>query len=93
MHYADITCSRGFRYVRYVSPNDVRCNLAELEFYGHPGEGDDSQLYQLTNLPTVVVNIADGEEVIEKEKNLISNLYIISEYGTNLLATGGTEIR
>ena len=93
MHYADITCSRGFRYVRYVSPNDVRCNLAELEFYGHPGEGDDSQLYQLTNLPTVVVNIADGEEVIEKEKNLISNVYIISEGGTNLLATGGTEIR
>ena len=93
MHYADITCSRGFRYVRYVSPNDVRCNLAELEFYGHPGEGDDSQLYQLTNLPTVVVNIADGEEVVEKEKNLISNVYIISEDGTNLLATGGTEIR
>ena len=93
MHYADITCSRGFRYVRYVSPNDVRCNLAELEFYGQPGEGDDSQLYQLTNLPTVVVNIADAEEVIEKEKNLISNVYIISEGGTNLLATSGTEIR
>ena len=93
MHYADITCSRGFRYVRYVSPNDVRCNLAELEFYGQPGEGDDSQLYQLTNLPTVVVNIADGEEVIEKEKNLISNVYIISEDGTNLMAAGGTEIR
>lgn len=93
MHYADITCSRGFRYVRYVSPNDVRCNLAELEFYGYKGEGNDSQLYQLTNLPTVVVNIANGEEVIEKEKNLISNVYIISENGTALLATSGTEIR
>ena len=93
MHYADITCSRGFRYVRYVSPNDVRCNLAELEFYGYAGEGNDSQLYQLTNLPTVVVNIADGEEVIEKEKNLISNVYIISGNGTDLLSTSGTEIR
>ncbi len=93
MHYADITCSRGFRYVRYVSPNDVRCNLAELEFYGHPGEGYDSQLYQLTNLPTVVVNIADGEEVIEKTKNLISNVYIISEDGKHLFATSDTEIR
>ena len=93
MHYADINCSRGFRYVRYVSPNDVRCNLAELEFYGYKGEGDDSHLYQLTNLPTVVVNIAGGEEVIEKEKNLISNVYIISEDGTNLLAASGTEIR
>ena len=93
MHYADITCSQGFRYVRYVSPNDARCNLAELEFHGYPGEGDSSQLYQLTNLPTVVVNIANGEEVIEKEKNLISNVYIISEDGKNLFAAGGTEIR
>ena len=93
MHYGQVDCSRGFRYVRYVSPNDVRCNLAELEFHGYPSEGDDSKLYQLTNLPTVVVNIANGEEVIEKEKNLISNVYIISENGTELLATSGTEIR
>lgn len=93
MQYADVTCTRGFRYVRYVSPNDVRCNVAEIEFHGYKGEGDDSKLYQLTNLPTVVVNIADGEEVVIKEKNLISNVYIISENGTELLATSGTEIR
>ena len=93
MHYGDITCSRGFRYVRYVGPYDARCNLAELEFHGYASEGNDSQLYQFTNLPTVVVNIANGEEVIVKEKNLISNVYIISENGTNLLATSGTEIR
>ena len=93
MHYGQVDCSRGFRYVRYVSPHDVRCNLAELEFHGYKAEGDDSKLYQLTNLPTVVVNIANGEEVIEKEKNLISNVYIISENGTELLATSGTEIR
>ena len=93
IHYGQVDCSRGFRYVRYVSPYDVRCNLAELEFHGYPSEGDDSKLYQLTNLPTVVVNIANGEEVIEKEKNLISNVYIISENGTDLLATSGTEIR
>ena len=93
MNYEDVACSRGFRYVRYVGPNDARCNLAELEFHGYKAEGDDSKLYQFTNLPTVVVNIANGEEVIEKEKNLISNVYIISEDGTDLLATSGTEIR
>ena len=37
--YADVNCSRGFRYVRYVGPADARCNIAELEFYGYPGEG------------------------------------------------------
>ena len=93
MHYGQVDCSRGFRYVRYVSPYDVRCNLSELEFHGYKSEGDDSKLYQLTNLPTVVVNIAGGEEVIEKTKDLISNVYIISENGTDLLATSGTEIR
>ena len=93
MNYEDVECSRGFRYVRYVGPYDARCNLAELEFHGYKAEGDDSKLYQFTNLPTVVVNIAYGEEVIEKEKNLISNVYIISEDGTDLLATSGTEIR
>ena len=72
MHYADVNCSRGFRYVRYVSPNDVRCNLAELEFYGHPGEGDDSKLYQLTNLPTVVINTPNAEEITSKEYELSS---------------------
>ena len=46
MTYEQTSCSRGFRYVRYVSPNDVRCNLAELEFYGYEDEGDDSKLYR-----------------------------------------------
>lgn len=93
MHYADVNCSRGFRYVRYVSPNDVRCNLAELEFYGHPGEGDDSKLYQLTNLPTVVINTPNAEEITSKEYELSSNVYIISDNGTKLLATSETGVR
>ena len=50
MHHADVDCSLGFRYVRYVGPADARCNIAELEFYGHPGAGDDSHLYQFTCL-------------------------------------------
>lgn len=93
MHYADVSCSRGFRYVRYVSPNDVRCNLAELEFYGYADEGDDSKLYQLTNLPTVVINTPDAQEITSKEYELSSNVYIISEEGTDLLATAETGVR
>lgn len=42
--YADVDCSRGFRYVRYVGPSDARCNIAEIEFYGHKAAGDDSAL-------------------------------------------------
>lgn len=93
MTYEQTNCSRGFRYVRYVSPNDVRCNLAELEFYGYEDEGDDSKLYQLTNLPTVVINTEGSQEIISKEEELSSTVYIISEEGTNLLATTETGVR
>lgn len=93
MTYEQTSCSRGFRYVRYVSPNDVRCNLAELEFYGYEDEGDDSKLYQLTNLPTVVINTEGSQEIVSKEEELSSTVYIISEGGRNLLAAAETGVR
>ena len=93
MHHEAVECSRGFRYVRYVTPNDARCNLAELEFYGYEGEGDDSKLYQITSLPTVVINTPEMEDITSKEYELSSNVYIISENGTNLLATSETGVR
>lgn len=93
MNYAEINCSRGFRYVRYVTPNDVRCNLAELAFYGEKGEGDDSQFYQITNLPTVVINTKGAQEVTSKEEELSSVVYIVSEEGKKLLATEKTGVR
>lgn len=93
MHYEEVKCSRAFRYVRYVGPNDARCNLAELEFHGYPAEGDDSQLYQLTNLPTVIINTANAEEITSKEVELSSNVYIITDNGTKLLATSETGVR
>lgn len=93
MHYGDVTCSRGFRYVRYCGPNDVRCNLAELEFHGYEAEGNDSKLYQLTNLPTVVINTQDAQEVTSKETEILCNVYIVSEDGANLFSASQTGIR
>lgn len=93
MSYDEVSCSRGFRYVRYVSPNNVRCNLAELEFYGHEGKGDDSALFQLTNLPMVVINTKDAKDIVSKEVEIPSNVYIISEDGTKLMATSETGVR
>lgn len=92
--YADVNCSRGFRYVRYVGPSDARCNIAELEFYGHAGEGDDSHLYQVTNLPTVTIHTLNGEIPYDKEHDIVSQLTIISDNGTKLLSEpGGTRER
>lgn len=94
MSYADVDCSRGFRYVRYVGPNDARCNVAEVEFYGEKGEGDDSKLHQITNLPTVIINTVNAEEPYDKEHDIVSNIIIISENGTNVLeASGESRLR
>ena len=90
MSYTDVECSRGFRYVRYVGPSDARCNIAELEFYGHQGEGDNSRLYQLTNLPTVSIHTLNGEIPYDKEHQIVSQLTIISGDGTALLSEPGT---
>ena len=93
MTYADVLCSRGFRYVRYVTPNNCRCNLAELEFYGYKGGGNDSRLYQLTNLPTVVINTDGAVDITSKENEVNSMVYIISDNGRKLLVDEATGVR
>ena len=93
MTYAEVNCSRGFRYVRYVTPNDARCNIAELAFYGLKMEGDDSRLYQATNLPMVVINTEGAQDIVSKENEITSTVYIISENGTALLTDTETGVR
>ena len=73
-----INCSRGFRYVRYVGPNDVRCNIAEIEFYGYKAGGNNSHLPQLTNLPTITIHTANAKEVTSQDeyvKGIVSIIY------------------
>ena len=88
--YADVQCSRGFRYVRYIGPSDSRCNIAELEFYGHPGAGDNGHLYQVTNLPTVSIHTQGNVIPQNKVDLIVSQLTIISDNGSKLLSEPGT---
>lgn len=91
--HGDVDCSRGFRYVRYVSTSDARCNMAELEFYGHEGAGDDSRMFQITNLPTVVVNTVDSEEPYDKEHEITANIIIIDNNKIDTDKPGGIRER
>ena len=84
LQYADVNVSRGFRYVRYVGPNDVRCNIAELEFYGYEGEGDDSKFYQITNLPTVSIHTYSGSDPSSKTTEVEANLTITYDDGARI---------
>lgn len=90
LHQAPVTVSRGFRYVRYVGPNNVRCNVAEVAFYGHPGQGDDSQFYQVTNLPTVSIHVQDAQEPYDKVHELTSNIALIYASGSRIQERPGT---
>ena len=63
----NINCSKGFRYVRYIGPNDVRCNIAEIEFWGYKGEGKNSFFPQLTNVPTISIHTTNAKEITSKE--------------------------
>lgn len=84
LQYAEVNVSRGFRYVRYVGPNDVRCNIGELEFYGYQGEGDDSKFYQITNLPTVSIHTYNGNDPQSKTTEIEANITITYDGGTRI---------
>ena len=94
MVYKDVDVSLGFRYVRYVGPADARCNIAELAFYGHEGEGDESRLYQVTNLPTVSFHTVDAVDPYDKEHELISQFAFVYDGGSKVQRhTGKSRLR
>ena len=91
MNYADVNCSRGFRYVRYrKSDKKAEYRIAELAFAGIAGEGDDSHLAQLTNLPTVVIHTQDDVAPYDKEHEITCLVTIISKDGSDVLTDTAT---
>ena len=93
MDYADVNCSLGFRYVRYVGPNDARCNIAELEFYGHAGDGNSTNLYRPTNLPCVVIHTKDNIDPWDKQTYIESIVTVLGDDGSVLQDTAGLRLR
>jgi len=91
MSYADVNVSRGFRYVRYIGPNDARCNIAEVEFYGTESEGDDSKFYLPSGLPLVIVHVKDNKEPQDKVNDLISIVSIISNDAKTIKTDSATS--
>lgn len=93
VNYLDIDTSRGFRYVRVVA-TDGPGYFSEIEFYGTPGEGDDSKFYQITNLPTVSFNTPGMAQIKSKDdKHKGSFVAIISENGTKLLTDAEAQMK
>lgn len=90
--HADVTVQQAFRYVRYVGPNNVRCNVAEVEFYGHPGEvwvpapskGESVSrpagfFWRPTNLPLITIHTLNRAEPFDKYHDIDCYISVISE--------------
>lgn len=91
--FADIDCSLGFRYVRYVGPAEARCNIAELQFFGEEGEGDSTVLYRPTNLPCVVIHTEGQQEPYDKVHYVNCISTVIGTDGSVLQDTAGLRLR
>lgn len=86
MNYAEVNCSRGFRYIRYhKSDMKGEYKISALEFWGHAGKGDDSHLAQITNLPTVIIHTQDDVVPYDKEHEITCLVTIISGNGATVL--------
>ena len=90
MNYLRIDCSRGFQFVRFVAPFGKQDQLPEVEFYGEPGVGNDSQLCQLTNLPTVTIHTLNNEIPYDKEHEIEAFITVISNDGHTILSDTAT---
>ncbi|MBO4995047.1 MAG: CotH kinase family protein [Muribaculaceae bacterium] len=92
--YFDVNVSRGFRYVRAMAGPDGYGHYAELEFYGNAGAGDDTQLFQLTNLPTIVFNTPGMAEIKSKDdKHPGSFVAVISDDGKSILSDNLAQLK
>lgn len=87
-----VSNTKGFRYVRYVGPNDMKCNVAELAFYGYQSTGTSTKLSQLTNIPTVVIHTVNAQDIVDKENYIKGIVSVISNNGASVL-TDSLEIK
>ncbi len=87
---ATVNVSRGFRYVRYVSPNGKYCIVSEVEFYGEEGDGTDTEFYQVTNLPLVVIHVDSGKDPVDKVNDLPAHFAVINKDGQKVKEDSGT---
>ncbi len=90
MSYAEVSCSQGFRYVRYVGPATTYAHVAELQFFGHEGMGDHSNLFRITNLPTVSIHTINNTVPRDKVNEIQAHFIIIGDSTHALISEPGT---
>ena len=81
MNYININVTKPFKFIRYIGPTEKYSVISEFEVYGYQGEDKIGtiyeQMYQLTNIPSMVINTENNEVPIDKIKKIKCNINII----------------
>lgn len=89
-NYITIKTNGAFRYIRYIGPEGSRCLIAELRIWGEESSDIGDQFYQVTDLPTVVINTNNGIDPTDKVNEIPCLVTIISDEGQSFSQHPGT---
>lgn len=96
LHLIQISCKQKFKYIRYVKPEEKSASISELQVYGDLELiEEESDYYQPTNLPLLLVNTENGEMPDGKDKSAkwTMTAVIINEGKINVKQTGTIKLR
>lgn len=87
-NHIQINCTKGFRYLRYYGPSGSRTSIRDLSFSGYKSKGKEAAMYQLTNLPLVVIHTADNESIDSRSRYVNGRISVISDGGKTYYTDG-----
>ena len=96
--FLKISCSKSFKYLRYVGPKNKNDSVSFFEVYGTYESNEEllkEDMYQPTNLPLLVIN-SENEEMPQgrdKETKVKANFILINEGNVNVKKTGTIKLR
>ena len=104
INFFEISCTKTFKYLRYIGPKNKDASSSFFEIYGTYESNEEplrglkelnEDMFQPTNLPLLVINSENGEmpEGRDKETKVNANFVIINEGKLHIKKTGTIKLR
>ena len=94
--FIQIESKSSFKYIRYVSPMKKDIHITNIEVYGYKpkkSEQNEDKLYQITNIPLIVVNTEGKINYNKKTEKTPCTIIIINNGKISTKQTGTINIR
>ena len=89
----DIDFKKKFEYFRYVGPSGKYCKISHLMVYGYSDSESDSNYYQPTNLPFMVIHSISGEEPQNKDDLFDCSFYLFNNKKIDIYEEGQLSLK